>query len=316
MADRFRVGLLSKLLITATVVGMVVVCASVVVSPYDSDDSSVFGLTTGKLSRTVDEAVQVVGVLIFDHAPLGRVVLPDYSQPLGLRLAVLRSFSLWEDTWGTGVPSVGSFVFKLAGVSVLPVLVVLLYRRSGSGVVDAWLSNVSRWRAILSVWFVSTGIAAFAMLITNLSWMLWVKVYWVFYAETVANEMVVHQGKSHIQTVIPGWSPVAMQTIAQSAVGLGGIALYFLLVVMVVDKSAYRGAVRFGYCANCGYSRFGKTSSICPECGIGESNANGKFRGRKRRTIRLFLFFGCFVLLSTPLWLAWVAPILPAGIFD
>ncbi len=306
--------LMTKLLQYIAICVISLLCSVSVVKSFGAGHSSgsiSFGTEYWPL---VNEPLEMASMLIYGQVPLGSVPLPDYGQPQGMRLAISRSFSLWEDQLGTRLPSVGIFVCKLAAIAFVSIQFVLIYLRSQNEPIASWIKCVRYRHAFLKIWILATSIASVSILASNLAWMLWVKVYWIFYADTINSEFVVNQGLAYFQTTSPGLIPVALQTVPQILVALGGVTMYLGCSYLLLNKYASDGALRFGYCGECGYSRAGESAAVCPECGKDNHDFKALKRSRKRWVGFLLLLFGCFVMMCAPLWIAWITAVLPESV--
>jgi len=264
-------------------------------------------------SKPIEVPLEIVGMMIYQNIPLGRSSYSSGGQPYGVRLAVMRSFTLGEDEWGDYPPSSIQFILKLGILNTVGVLLVYLFKRQ-DGVVSAWIRQLGRYRAGWSVWGRALGCASIAVFVSNLVWMLWLKVHWIYRADSDYWQLFNVKGQIRSQMVMQPWTPIAVRTVSQAAVGFGGVLFYFLLVNMLFNRFSLKGANRFGYCAKCGYPCIDEAMLPCPECGLSKAAAVLSRNGRRQWVTISLLAFSIFTLFCAPLWLAWIAPILPDSV--
>ncbi len=258
----------------------------------------------------IDSSLESLGTIIYDTMPLGRVEYIFSGQLRGSRLAVFRSFALWEDDLGNYPPTVLQFAFKLGGLNVLGVLLVLLVRQRRP-VQGAWVEFVGRKRSFVKLWFPALVVGAITIVVSNLARMLWMRVHLIHRAETDVREQYISQGESYTRVDMVSWTPMALGTIPIAAVAIGGIALYFVVISLLFDRMADRGAIKIGLCRKCGYHRDRDGALICPECGFDGTS----FKSRSRRSKYLLCFAVCALLLAAPLWTGWFAQYMHQGLY-
>jgi len=260
----------------------------------------------------IESPLELCGMLVYQQIPLGKSPLSDSRQSYEWRLAAIQALSLGEQYREAHVPSTLSFIAKTGVVSIVAVLVLLQIQPRRDPVVSAWISHVGLRGAIGATWISSFGAATVSILIMNLFWMLWMKIHWIYRAETDYYELFDVQGAVQSQKHMIEEYPIAVGPVGPINVLLGGVVFYLAMLAMLIRRRSFVGAQKYEYCLQCGYPRAGDKSIICPECSLPNDQNQRQLGMLSRLKIKgLAVFIASFAMFSAPLWLGWFAPYIP-----
>ncbi len=241
-------------------------------------------------------------MVIYQNIPLAQV--PWQAPPNGWKAALMRARSLGEGPMNATDHFGITFIIKLMLLNAVGSLLIVTAMRSRHERCAAWIRRHGWRRAFTAVYAITLGLASISILIVNFTWTIWMKVVDIHAANrswtvlTPDNARVVHGD-------FASGTPVVIGPAAHLGMLIGGGIFYFLLSWWTVGLLVKRSNRLAGSCKRCGYPITTENFAICPECGpVIEKRAAFGFRMTHSFTAMVFAL--AFILLCSPLWLAWI----------